>query len=105
MWTDQFIVSCGRPSIGRRGVYWGHQINFRSNVLGRFKIGFCVHIDFYINFYIIVNLFLSEVELGLVIRSGEHLVCFGALYLVVSLKKFSNETVGLLNVHLQFQSD
>jgi hypothetical protein len=54
----------------RRGVHSGHRVDFKSGISGRFKIGFYVHIGF----YIIVDPFLSRVKSDSVIKSGVYRV-------------------------------
>lgn len=50
-----------------RGVHSGHRVDYGLCVSDWFKVGFCLHIGF----YIIVNLFLSRVKSGSVTKSGE----------------------------------
>ena len=48
----------------------GHLVDFGLGFSGRFKIGFCVNIDFYIP----VNPFLSRVKSGFTYKSSENRV-------------------------------
>ena len=63
-----------------RGVHSRHQVGFGFSISGRFKIGFCAPIDF----YIIVNPFLSWVKSGSVTRLGEYKV----IRFVLNTRKF-----------------
>ena len=51
-----------------RGIHWGHRVDFRLGVSGRFKIGSCIHIDV----YIIVNPFLSRIISNSVTTSSKY---------------------------------
>lgn len=66
-----------------KGVHSGHWVDFGSGVSGRFKIGFCVHIGF----YIIIDPFLSRVKSNSVIKSDAYRVIRSCLN--TSRRKYS----------------
>ena len=66
---------------------FGSLVDFRSCVLGQFKIGFCVHIDF----LIILNSFWSWVKSNSVTRSYKYRIIGSILHTSVYKSKNTNK--------------